>query len=461
MCMQRRAAIVVALCMAVLAACGTRVTEDTRPTATSLVERTVGAADGGGDLSAGDTTSDTSLSGSTGSSTGGSTGSSTGATTGSSTTSGSTTGGAKGPATGAPIVLGAVGTKSGIVGSALANGFRGLTVWEKWVNANGGIQGRPVKIIQVDDAADPGKHAAAVRKLIREDGVVAFIGNIAPFTLSAGLPLLEQSQIPAIGGDGGDGAWFTSPIAFPISGQTVARSRPAAKWAIEHLSQRKAALIYVSEAEAPSVLAHNFGEEWQKRGGQIVMDAGVSLVTPDFTGEVVQAQNSGADIAFVLLEKAACNRFFDAAQRQGYAPLVIAPACTIDNALSHRSITTNKLYSAGSVRSAFYNIDNPSPAQKEAQAAGRRFDPSLELDGAFMFGWLAGKLFQEAMAQPGAVLTGPGIIAALHKLPATTLGGLVSTQSWPPGPHPEGRCGLISLFNGEKFVLQTPDFVCA
>jgi branched-chain amino acid transport system substrate-binding protein len=455
--MHRATAIVVALCLAVISACGTRVTEDARPTATSLVERTVGSSNGS-DVAAGDTTGDTSLSGTTGGSAGD--GTTTGGTTGASTTGGSATV-RKGPATGAPIVLGAVGTKSGLIGSALENGFRGLTVWEKWVNANGGVQGRPVKIIQVDDAADPGKHAAAVRKLIREDGVVAFIGNIAPFTLSAGLPLLEQSQIPAIGGDGGDGAWFTSPLAFPISGQTVARSRPAAKWAIEHLAQRKAALVYVSEAEAPSVLAHNFGDEWQKRGGQIVMDAGVSLVTPDFTGEVLQAQSSGADIMFVLLEKAACNRFLDAAQRQGFAPLVIAPACTTQNALSHKAITTNKLYSAASVRVALTTIDNPSPAQLEAQAAGKRFDPSLDLDGAFMFGWLAGKLFEEAMAQPGTTLTGPGIIAALHKLPTTTLGGLVSPQSWPPGPHPEGRCGLVSLFNGEKFILQTPDFVCA
>jgi branched-chain amino acid transport system substrate-binding protein len=454
---RRGARIVVVLCLAVLAACGTRVTEDARPTATSLVERTV-AAGQGTDVADGESTSDTPLGGTTGGTTGSST---TGGTTGSSTTGGTTTGRARGPASGPPIVLGAVGTKSGLIGSALENGFRGLTVWEKWVNANGGVQGRPVKIIQVDDAADAGKHAAAVRKLIREDGVVAFIGNIAPFTLSAGLPLLEQSQIPAIGGDGGDGAWFKSPLAFPISGQTVARSRPAAKWAIENLPQRRAALIYVSEAEAPSVLAHNFGDEWQRRGGQIVMDAGVSLVTPDFTGEVVQAKNSGADILFLLLEKAACNRFLDAAQRQGFAPIVIAPACTTDNALSHKSITTDKLYSAGSVRTALYTIDNPSPAQKEAQAAGKRFDPSLDLDGAFMFGWLAGKLFEEAMAQPGTQLTGPGIIAALHKLPTTTLGGLVSPQNWPPGPHPEGRCGLISLFNGEKFVPKTPDFVCA
>jgi branched-chain amino acid transport system substrate-binding protein len=454
--MHRRAIVtVIALCLVAVAACGTRVTEDARPPATSLVERTVGADDASalepGEAVA-DTTDDTTGTGGGTTATGGSTGSATGGT-----------GPVRrsGPATGEPILLGAVGTKSGLIGSALENGFRGLTVWEKWVNANGGVQGRPVKVIQVDDAADPGKHAAAVRKLIREDGVVAFIGNIAPFTLSAGLPLLEQSQIPAIGGDGGDVSWFRSPVAFPINGQSVARSRPAARWAIANLGRLKAAVYYVNEAEASTVLGQNFADEYRKAGGEVVVEAGVSLVTPDFTGEVVEARNSGAELVFILLEKAACNRYLDAAQRQGFAPLTIAPACTIDNALSHKPITTNRLYNAAAARSAFPDTPNPSPAQQEAQAAAKRFDPSLALDGAFMFGWLAGKLFEEAMAQPGTDLTGPGVIAALHKLPATNLGGLTPTQSWPPGPHPEGRCGLISLFNGTRFVLQTPDFVCA
>ncbi len=467
--MSRRAiVVVVSLCLAV-AACGTRVTEETAaPTATSLVQRQAGsgdgasASDGGAATDAGasattggDVVGSTSGSATTGGA-GGASGSA-GATTGASSTGGST-GAATGPVSGDPIVLGAVGTKSGIVGNALLGGFQGLSVWERWVNTHGGVQGRPVKVIQVDDGGDPGKHAAAVRKLIREDRVVAFIGNIAPFTFSAGVPLLEEAGVPALGGDGADSRWFTSPMAFPINGQTISRSRPGARWALANLKQRKAAVIYVSEAAAPSVLAHNWSDEWKKGGGQVVMDAGVSIATPDFTGEVIQAKTSGAEIIFALLEKAACNRFFDALQRQGYSPLIMAPACTIDNAIGHRALTTNKLYSVGSARSGFGVL--VTDGQREAAAAGARFDPKLSLDGAFMFGWLAGKLFQAAMAQPGAVISPKGVVDALHRLPATDLGGLTPKQAWPPGPHAEGRCGLVSRFDGTKFALLTPDFIC-
>ncbi len=468
--MSKRAAVVVLVLCTLAAACGTRVTEETASTATSLIERPISqaASDGGPtdgvatDVDGG-ATADAGAGGATtgGGGTGGTTGgtSDTGGTTGGTTggADGGGTGSARGPASGEPIVLGAVGTKSGIVGAALAGGFRGLTVWERWVNANGGVQGRPVKVIQIDDAADPGKHATAVRRLILEERVTAFIGNIAPFTFSAGVPLLEDHGVAAIGGDGGDGAWFRSPAAFPINGQTVSRSRPAAKWALANLPQRKAAVLFVSEAEAPSVLAGNFADEWRRGGGQVVMNAGVSLATPDFTGEVVEAKNRGADIMFVLLEKAACNRFMDATRRQQYKPVIIAPACTVQNSLDHRDIATGLVYSAHSAKPV---LAGRSPAEDEAIAAGKRFDPSLPLDGAFMFGWLAGKLFEAAMAQPGAQVSPAGVIEALHRLPATTLGGLTPEQAWPPGNHPEGRCGWISRFDGQRFVLQTPEYLC-
>jgi hypothetical protein len=77
-----------------------------------------------------------------------------------------------------------------------------------------------------------------------------------------------------------------------------------------------------------------------------------------------------------------------------------------------------------------------------------------------MFGWLAGKLLEAALAQPGAEVSPAGIVAALNKLPATDLGGLTPTQAWPPGNHPEGRCGWITRFDGTQLVIQTPEPVC-
>jgi branched-chain amino acid transport system substrate-binding protein len=469
--------LVVPVLAAVLTACGTRVDEVATPQSFVVVgadgQLTPGGTGASGSAGAG-------IGGATGAGSGGATGSggaagtggsavagSTGAGAGAGATTGGSTGAgaaapaegaaAPGPASGDPIRLGAVGTRSGIIGAALENSWRGLFVWQEWVNANGGIQGRPVEVVAADDGADPGRHAAAVRRLISEEGVVAFVGNFAPLTFSAGVPLLEQAGIPAIGGDGGEAAWFSSPMAFPINGQTVSRARPAAKWALANLPERRAAVFYVNEAAAPRLIGENFADEWQRGGGEIALNAGVSLAQVDFTGEVIRARNAGADIVYLILEKSACNRFFDAARRQQYTPVWIAPACTRDNAVDHRDITAGRFYGVASARPVYRNS---SPAEDEIWEAVARYDPDVPPDGAFLFAWLGGLLLEEALAQPGTEPTAAGIVDALHRLPATTLGGLTPTQSWPPGAHPEVGCGMISRFDGERFELLTPDFVC-
>ncbi|MEY2477046.1 MAG: branched-chain amino acid transport system substrate-binding protein [Actinomycetota bacterium] len=455
--MRIRVVVIVLAALMTIAACGTRVPHPGLDASGRQTDNVNADATTGDDATVGDAAAGTDTAG--GAAAGAAAGSSSGGAT--ATRPGGAASGATGGAAGAtaasgdPIIIGAVGTRSGIVGSALAKSFRGLNVWQRWVNANGGLAGRPVRIVQADDGGDPGKHAAAVRRLILEERAVAFI-NVAPLTFSAGVPFLEQHNIPAIGGDSAENGWFTSPNAFPISGQTYARAIPIARWAIANLPQRKAAIYYVNEAEAPRRLGESFRDAWQERGGQVVAFTGVSLAAPDFTGEVINARNAGADIIYLALEHAACNRFWDAARRQRFNPMWLSAACSVESIRAAKDLTTNNTFTGVSYRLAY----GPSPAQQEIKRAVDRYDPSLEEDSAFLFTWLSGKLLEVALKGKTGKIGGPQIIEALHAVKNETLGGMIPTQSWPPGPHPEGRCGFVGKFTGEIVEPAVSDFVC-
>jgi branched-chain amino acid transport system substrate-binding protein len=458
-----RAVVLVLAALLSAGACGTRVPIPTNGVAAG--QTNAGAVSSSGDAASSDGTGTAASSGDAAAAGTGGSGSASGASGGGSAATGGASGAKSGTATGGatavaasgdPIVLGAVGTRSGIVGSALAKSWRGLNVWARWVNANGGLAGHPVKIVSVDDAADPGKHAAAVRRLILEDRVVAFVGDFAPLTFSAGVPFLEQYNIPSLGGDSAEGGWFSSPNAFPINGQTYSRALSLAHWGIANLPQRKAAVFYVNEAEAPRRLGEAFRDAWQEKGGQVVSFTGVSLAAPDFTGEVINAQSAGADIVFLALEHAACNRFWDASRRQRFNPMWLSAACSIESIRNAKDLTSNHLYSGGAFRLPY----GPSPAQQEIEKAVKRFDPSMEADGAFMFAWTGGKLLEAALKGATGKITGASILTALHGLKNETLGGMIPAQTWPPGPHSEGRCGMVSKFNGSGLDPTGNDFVC-
>lgn len=78
-------------------------------------------------------------------------------------------------ATGEPIVLGAITTGSGA--ADMTNAPKAAQAYFACVNANGGINGRPIEYSWEDDQTRPDKAAEAAKKLIEDQGVVALVGG--------------------------------------------------------------------------------------------------------------------------------------------------------------------------------------------------------------------------------------------------------------------------------------------
>jgi branched-chain amino acid transport system substrate-binding protein len=103
---------------------------------------------------------------------------------------------ASGPATGQPIKI---GFSNSLTGSGAAPGVsvsKGAHLQVDYFNANGGINGRPIELIEIDDQSDPAMAQANVTKLIEEDKVFANIGPFAQFLQARDLP--EEMQIPTV-----------------------------------------------------------------------------------------------------------------------------------------------------------------------------------------------------------------------------------------------------------------------
>ena len=88
----------------------------------------------------------------------------------------------------------------------------------KKVNAAGGIGGRPIELITLDDAYAPPRTVENLKKLADEKQVTAFLGLFGVPTVAAALPVLEQLKVPAVGLTSGTDA-LRAPAnrhAFPV-----------------------------------------------------------------------------------------------------------------------------------------------------------------------------------------------------------------------------------------------------
>jgi len=97
-----------------------------------------------------------------------------------------------------PYVVGAVFSVTGAA-SFLGEPERNTAkMVEEWVNAAGGIKGRPLQVIVEDSKSEEGQAVLAVRKLLEKDKVIAIVGPSTTGESMAVVPIMEKAKIPLI-----------------------------------------------------------------------------------------------------------------------------------------------------------------------------------------------------------------------------------------------------------------------
>jgi branched-chain amino acid transport system substrate-binding protein len=104
-----------------------------------------------------------------------------------------------GPATGEPIKIGLSNSLTGTGAAPAASFGNGVKLQIETVNASGGINGRPLQLIEYDDKTDVPTAVANLNKLIQDDKVFATIGPFAQFMQEAARKIAEQTQTPMVG----------------------------------------------------------------------------------------------------------------------------------------------------------------------------------------------------------------------------------------------------------------------
>jgi branched-chain amino acid transport system substrate-binding protein len=81
--------------------------------------------------------------------------------------------------------------------SFLGTSFKaGVDAYLGMVNEAGGVHGRKIKLIAYDDGYEPNQAVANAKKLIKEDGVFCFLGNVGTPTALAIRDMLKEEKVP-------------------------------------------------------------------------------------------------------------------------------------------------------------------------------------------------------------------------------------------------------------------------
>ena len=198
--------------------------------------------------------------------------------------------------TGEPIKVMTVTTLNA-AGPTYQNIANTAKAYETYVNARGGIGGRPLEVIVCDEQFDPAVAATCARQAV-EENVVAVVGSFTFFAESI-VPVIEKSSI----------SWFgpccpitpselTSKYSFPIGNQPM-YAVGAIKHAIEVDKCEKLNAVIIDGGQVFIPPMENAMKAYGKKFGEIVIISGVAQ---DYSAEVAKA-TSGVDcVATVISE---------------------------------------------------------------------------------------------------------------------------------------------------------------
>ncbi|MDO8361900.1 MAG: ABC transporter substrate-binding protein [Actinomycetota bacterium] len=147
------------------------------------------------------------------------------------------------PATGDPIKIGAV---VGATGPAdFSSAAQGAQAYFNCVNANGGINGRPIQYLVEDDGWDPEKAVTVAKKLVEDEGVVGMVGSTSFVECAANSDYYATQGVAVIAGVGVPRECFFSSNIAPVNQGPRLSGIGAAEYAREQGAKTMACIANV------------------------------------------------------------------------------------------------------------------------------------------------------------------------------------------------------------------------
>jgi branched-chain amino acid transport system substrate-binding protein len=217
-------------------------------------------------------------------------------------------------ATGEPIKVGAIVGQTGpddFSSSADAAG-----AYFKCVNANGGINGRPIEYLVEDDQWNPEIAAQAATKLVKDAGVVALVGSGSFVEMGVNAKLYADEGVMSMASACAVSECFESSNIVSTNEGPLPSSVGAAQWAVANLEAKNVVCVGIN---IPSVGPYSCGwtEKYMQAKGLTGSSVLIDLAAVDINSTLLQAVASNADTILVNLPAGLAAGFLKAVDEQG------------------------------------------------------------------------------------------------------------------------------------------------
>ncbi len=299
---------------------------------------------------------------------------------------------------------------------------RGIEAYFERINRAGGVNGRRIRLVALDDSYVPDAAEENVRKLIDQEHVLALIGNVGTPTADRTIPVIEEKKVLLFGA-------FTGA-------DSLLRETPPSRYVINYrASYALETAVMVDSLLARGIRPHQiaFFTQNDSYGNAGYAGAIKALKAGGYTDADRlphgRYERNTADIKEGLMKillaepkpravimvgtYGPCAQFIQAAKK------VLPNTLFLNVSFVGSEALARALGDAGEgviVTQVVPHFESDLPVVRDYQADMKRYDGERELGFVSLEGYIAAKIFVEGLRRAGPNPTREGLIDALERL---------------------------------------------
>ena len=358
------------------------------------------------------------------------------------------------------IKIGNTAPYSGPV-SAFGSIAKTQAAYFKKINDEGGVNGRKINFISLDDAYSPPKTVEQVRKLVEQEEVFALFQNIGTAPNLAIQKYTNSKKVPALF-VGSTAEKIADPQNYPW---TMPWNPPGSldgkmlgTWLLKEKPNAKIAVLYQNDDFGKDYLKGLKNGLGDKAASMVVAEASYETSDPTVDSQIITLKGSGADTLFAAVTPKFSAQSIRKVYDIGWRPtfLLSSPGSSVETALKPAGLEK----ALGLVSSAYVKADSATwkddPAFQDYWAFMKKYYPEVNADdGTFSYAYAGALAFVDLLKRCGDDLTRENLMRQATNLknvgnPMLVPGITLNTS--PTEYHPIKQVQMMR-FDGTKWVL--------
>jgi len=357
-----------------------------------------------------------------------------------------------------------IGNTNPYSGPASAYGAigRAIQAYVDKINQEGGINGRKIDFISLDDGYSPPRTVEQIRKLVEQEQVLLIFQPLGTPTNTAIHQYMNAKKVPQLFVATGATKWG-QPDKFPWTmgwqPNYQSEAKIYAKYILDNKPEAKIGVLYQNDDYGKDYLEGFKAGLGERAGKMIVAELSYEVTDPTVDSQIISLKSSGADVFFNITTPKFAAQAIRKAADIGWQPLHFLNnvSNSVGSVLEPAGLDKSK-----GLITALYQKDPTDPQWQDSQAYGDwaawmdEYNPDADKTDQFnVYGYNVAMTLEHVLQQCGDDLTRANVMAQAAsiqdlELPMLLPGVVINTS--PTDFYPiEGM--MLAEFDGQKWVL--------